>query len=186
MNSTDFYWRLDLEKLKIPQKVRNMIYRASKELFVEKTKKIGNEHLRIMSEFFRSKTVEPAIQSICKGIPDYISKCEHAFVFNSKIKATGHIIGFSIADYTPKNYAFYMFNFVSDKKYYPGASDLLLYEIIKTAQKEEKKYVNLGLGINEGIKFFKKKWGGYPFLSYEFYLYEIKRCLFDRIVDLFK
>ena len=29
-----------------------------------------------------------------------------------------------------------------------------------------KKYINMGLGINEGIKFFKSKWGSKPFYEY--------------------
>ncbi|MBT9139112.1 MAG: hypothetical protein DDT31_01693 [Syntrophomonadaceae bacterium] len=60
-----------------------------------------------------------------------------------------------------------------------GASDLILYEIIKTAQEMGKSFVNLGLGINEGVAFFKKKWGGSPFLNYEFCLYE--RTIKDKL-----
>jgi hypothetical protein len=31
-----------------------------------------------------------------------------------------------------------------------------------------KDIINLGLGVNEGIRRFKEKWGGVPFLNYEF------------------
>ena len=40
--------------------------------------------------------------------------------------------------------------------------------MIQVARKYQKEYVHLGLGVNEGIARFKKKWGGVPFLKYEF------------------
>jgi hypothetical protein len=36
---------------------------------------------------------------------------------------------------------------------------------------EGKKYINLGLGINQGVSFFKEKWGGAVFLPHAFCLY---------------
>jgi hypothetical protein len=68
-----------------------------------------------------------------------------------------------------------MFNFSSDTLYVPGASDLLVSEMIKQAKIERKKFINLGLGINSGVTFFKKKWGGVVFLSYALCLYHPSR-----------
>ena len=64
-----------------------------------------------------------------------------------------------------------MFNYSSDARYVPGASDLLLSEVVQQARAERKKYINLGLGINMGVTFFKRKWGGIPFLPYACCLY---------------
>jgi hypothetical protein len=64
-----------------------------------------------------------------------------------------------------------MFNFSSDTRYVPGVSDLLLSEVIQQAKTEGKKYINLGLGINSGVTFFKEKWGGSAFLPYAFCLF---------------
>ena len=50
----------------------------------------------------------------------------------------------------------------------PHASDLLMRETVNIARKEGKKYIHLGLGVNDGIRKFKEKWGGYPFLRYEY------------------
>ena len=38
-----------------------------------------------------------------------------------------------------------------------------------------KKYINLGLGINPGVTFFKTKWGGVPFLPHISYIHEPTR-----------
>jgi len=48
-----------------------------------------------------------------------------------------------------------MFNFTSDALYVPGVSDLLLFEVIKQSKTEGRKYMNLDLGINPGVTFFK-------------------------------
>ena len=64
-----------------------------------------------------------------------------------------------------------MFNFSSDNRYIPGASDLLLSEIIEDAKRERKRTINLGLGINPGVTFFKKRWGGVVFLPHASCLY---------------
>ena len=68
-----------------------------------------------------------------------------------------------------------MFNFSSGANYVPGASDLLLFEVIQQAEAEGKKYINLGLGINPGVTFFKEKWGGVAFLPYASCLYHPTR-----------
>jgi hypothetical protein len=38
--------------------------------------------------------------------------------------------------------------------------------MVNLAQAEGKKAINLGLGVNAGIRRFKEKWGGVPFLPY--------------------
>ena len=76
------------------------------------------------------------------------------------------LAAFNIVDLGAADYAFYMFSFRSEKMQVPGASDLLFHEMVKLAQAEGKKTVNLGLGVNAGIRRFKEKWGGVPFLPY--------------------
>jgi hypothetical protein len=39
--------------------------------------------------------------------------------------------------------------------------------MVRLAQSEGKAAINLGLGINDGIRRFKEKWGGVPFLPYQ-------------------
>jgi hypothetical protein len=88
----------------------------------------------------------------------------------------GTLIAFDVADYGSKEYAFHMFNFASREHYVPGASDLLLSEVVSIARVQGKRFINLGLAINAGIAFFKQKWGGVPFLNHDFMLYETSRA----------
>lgn len=79
--------------------------------------------------------------------------------------AAGRLVAFDIAT-CGGEYAFYLFNFRSREHYVPGASDLLLARLIELARAAGKRYLNLGLGINAGVRGFKEKWGARPFLTH--------------------
>jgi len=133
--------------------------------------------------FLNTHSVDEGTRFIFKRIDEYITSSSTAWIFNAKNKM-GELVAFDVAEFGPKKYALYMFNFVSDALYVPGASDLLLSEVIQQAKTERKKYINLGLGINSGVTFFKKKWGGVPFLPYAYCLYTPSRVeVLDRLVQ---
>ncbi len=77
-----------------------------------------------------------------------------------------------------------MFNFMSLRYRIPGASDLLLHEVAKDSKEQGKPFINLGLGINKGVRFFKEKWGGFPFLNYAFCLYNSTHK--DKLISFFE
>ena len=39
---------------------------------------------------------------------------------------------------------------------------------MRLTREQGKGVIHLGLGVNKGIRRFKEKWGGIPFLNYEF------------------
>jgi hypothetical protein len=165
--SFDQYYRLDLASLSVSQKVRNMVKRAGRVLKVEKRKTLTEDHDKLVREFLKVHPVGQETQFIFKRIPDYVSSMETAWVFDARNEG-GDLVAFDVVEMSPKAYAFYMFNFTSHDRFVPGASDLLLWEIIQHAQREDRRYINLGLGIDPGVTFFKEKWGGKPFLPYTF------------------
>lgn len=167
---SDHYYRLDINTLEIAPKTLNMIHRASKEITIEKTGKYSDENAGLVKEFFNSHQLSAGTRYIFEHIGDYVASSHTALVMNGRDR-DGKLVAFDVADFDAKDYAFYMFNFVSRMRYVPGVSDALLYEIVKTAREQGKRYVNLGLGINKGIISFKLKWGGVPFLPYEYALY---------------
>jgi len=170
----DHYYRLDLSSISISQKLRNMLKRADKELSVEKGHTLDEEHRNMVEEFLKTHPVDKATGFIFQRIGYYLSSSETAWVFDARTEG-GELVAFDVAEFKPKDYAFYMFNFGSDASYVPGASDLLLSIVIQQAKTERKKYINLGLGINRGVTFFKKKWAGMPFLPYASCLYHPSR-----------
>jgi hypothetical protein len=166
-SSSDQYYRLELASLSVSQKVRNMVRRAERLLKFEKRKTLEEDHEALVHEFLKAHPVSPEMQFIFEKIPGYVRSTGTAWVFDAR-NERGDLVAFDVAEMGPKEYAIYMFNFTSRDRFVPGASDLLFHEIIRQAQRENKRYINLGLGINPGVTFFKKKWGGRPFLPYTF------------------
>ena len=171
---SDYYYRLDLSALSISQKLRNMIKRAGRELSVGKSRDFDKEHKMIVGDFLKAHPVDKATRFIFERIGEYISSSATVWVFDARNRK-GELVAFDVAEFKPKDYAIYMFNFSSDALHVPGASDLLLFEVIQQAKSERKKYINLGLGINPGVTFFKKKWSGVVFHPYTFCLYHPSR-----------
>lgn len=182
---SDQYYRLDLSSFHPDQKLRNMVTRSSRELVIEKNQELQEEHIRLISEFLNSRKVDEDTQYIFEKIPEYIPSVPTAWIFSARSKDR-KLVAFDIVDFGSRDYVFYMFNFMSLKYRIPGASDLLLNEMIKAAKDEGKPFINLGLGINKGIRFFKEKWGGKPFIKYEYCLYQSRhtdklRSFFERL-----
>jgi hypothetical protein len=135
---------------------------------------LEKEHHLMVNDFFNTHRVDEPTQFIIKKIPEYLSSAPSVWVFNAREKG-GALAAFDIAEFGARHYAIYMFNFTSRSYCIPGASDLLLSEVVKYAKEENKKFVNLGLGINAGVTFFKKKWGGLPLTPYNFCLTSLQK-----------
>ena len=170
----DHYYRLELSSLSISQKLRNMLKRSDRELSVEKGNTLDEEHQKMVEEFLKTHPVDEATRFIFNRIDEYLSCSPTAQVFDARNKRD-ELVAFDVAEFRPMDYALYMFNFGSGARYVPGASDLLLSKVIQQARTERKKYINLGLGINTGVTFFKKKWGGMPFLPHTSCFYTLSR-----------
>jgi len=174
--SSDIYYRLDAENFKIPPKVRNEVKRASRELIVEVKGECSEEHRQLIGEFLNTREISEETKYIFSRIPDYVASSLTSSVINAR-NSKGRLVAFDVAEFDAKDYAFYMFNFISRKNYIPGASDMLLNILIDISIEKGKRFINLGLGIDKGVTFFKTKWGGIPFLNYEYCFYELNRKL---------
>jgi hypothetical protein len=170
----DAYYKLDLAALKVHSKVKNMIRKASRELEVEKGREFKSEHRQLVADFLESRRVSDGTRTIFEKIQEYLTSVPTASIFSARGRS-GRLAGFDIAEFGSREYAFYMFNFRSSRDPLPGTSDLLLYELIQEAKHQGKRFLNLGLGVNAGVTYFKRKWGGQPFLNHEFVLFGPRR-----------
>ena len=161
--TTDSYFRLDLPVDPPDAAVAYMVRRARKELQIS-AGSFGKEHRKIVKAFLARQKFNRRQKSLFKRISDYLKVSHSAVLFEAR--KAGKLVAFNIVDLGAADYAFYLFSFRSGKINVPGASDLLFHEMVKLAQAEGKKTVNLGLGVNAGIRRFKEKWGGVPFLDY--------------------
>ncbi|MCS7281454.1 MAG: hypothetical protein NZ583_07530 [Desulfobacterota bacterium] len=180
--SSDFYYILDLREVRISQKTKNMIKRAKREVTFELQKDLTIDHLRLIDEFLKEKLLNPQMSKIYRQISAYVEKSDHSTIISAYDKK-GSLIAFSIVDTSSSDYAFYMFNIRTKKDYVPGTSDLLFEVMIDLSKAESKRFINLGLKINEGIGFFKEKWGAKPHLPYYLYEWEANKKPMDLLLE---
>jgi len=164
---TDQYYRLDLEKTKLKPSLQRMADKASEELSVERAHSISKEHQALIAELLKREKLLPRVRELYRAMPEYVSRSTSAWVLNARHK-NGKLCAFYVVELGGKNFSTYVVGCHSKKHYVPHASDLLFLEMINLTREHEKNTINLGLGVNEGIRRFKKKWGGMPFLNYEF------------------
>lgn len=172
----DSYWFIDAPSCVPTQKVRNLLRRARREIAIETA--IGDEawtkeHSGLVENLrLRKKgALEEGMLHIFGRLKKYLGMSSEARLFSART-ASGKLVGCAIADFTALETAFYMFSF-RDPNAPPGTADALLFEIIGEAKDRGHRYINLGLGIDAGVEFFKKKWGAKPLLPYNEVLWRI-------------
>ena len=164
---TDQYYRLDLEKVKVKASLKREVHKASQELTIERGRSISREHEALISELLKREKLPPRVRELYRAMPDYIGHSSTAYVLNAREK-NGRLCAFYAVDLAAEGFTTYVLGTYSKKNYVPHASDLLFLEMIELTREHGKDIINLGLGVNEGIRRFKQKWGGIPFLNYEF------------------
>lgn len=164
---SDHYYKLDLQTATPKRDLNRVVQRAAKDLTVERSSVLSRKHDELINEFIRREKPNPWIKVLFQSMPEYVSHSESAMVLNALDKK-GHLSAFYVVDLAPKTFAVYVAGCYSTKHYVPQASDLLFSEMIGLSREAGKDYIHLGLGVNRGIRRFKEKWGGIPFLNYEF------------------
>ncbi|MEW6374494.1 MAG: hypothetical protein AB1502_01710 [Thermodesulfobacteriota bacterium] len=164
---TDQYYRLDPDLTKPKPSLQRKAEKASKELTVERSHSISKEHEALIVELLKREKLPPRVRELYRAMPDYIAHSSTAYVLNAWDKK-GKLCAFYVVELAAKRFTTYVLGTHSKKNYVPHASDLLFFEMIELTREHEKDTINLGLGVNEGIRRFKEKWGGIPFLNYEF------------------
>jgi hypothetical protein len=164
---SDRYYRLDLRAIEVKKELKRVVQRAARDLTVERSQKISKGHGELIDEFIKREKPSPRIRALFLAMPDYVRHSQSTILLNAWSKK-GELSAFYVVELGAKTFATYVVGCHSKRHYVPQASDLLFSEMIHLAHEAEKSSINLGLGVNEGIRKFKEKWGGVPFLNYEF------------------
>jgi len=164
---TDQYYTFDIEKTLLTPSLQRAADKASEKLIIERGRSISQEHQALISEFLKREKLPDRVRELYRAMPEYIGRSSSAWMLSARDKA-GRLCAFTVVDLGAKNFSAYILGSHSKKHYVPHASDLLFLEMIHLTREHGKSTINLGLGVNEGIRRFKKKWGGKPFLRYEF------------------
>jgi len=177
-SSVDAYWRIPLPAAKPGMKLRNMLRRAAREVEITAASGAGAwsaEHAALSGVFCRTRTgLDGGTRLLFGKLGDYLAGAPDAVLFSARSKANGELAAFAIGDFTAISTCFYMFA-CRRKNAPPGTADLLLASLIGEGEARGHARINLGLGINPGIEFFKKKWGAEKFLPLVETSWRVKR-----------
>lgn len=163
---TDCYYTFNAET-KPKRALMRTVEKAAGELDVERSQAFTKEHLALVSELLERQQLPPRIRELYRAMPGYVKGSSFAIVLDARDKR-GRLSAFYVIDVAARTFDTYLLGFHSRKHYVRHASDLLFFEMIKVAEEHGKPTINLGLGVNPGIRRFKEKWGGVPSLAYEF------------------
>ena len=164
---SDQYYKLDLSSLKLNSDLRRALRKTSPSLSIERSRTMAHQHAELSDEFISRENPSPRIKAFYLAMPDYVSRSPTAVVLDGW-SSKGELSAYYVVELGAKAFATYVVGCHSKKHYVPHASDLLFLEMIHLSQESVKNSIHLGLGVNPGIRRFKEKWGGLPFLKYEF------------------
>lgn len=163
---SDAYLALPVPMSPPNQKLRNLLRRAGRDVVLDQGNSLGPDHTDLIRQYIRHRSLDPATSHIFQNIPAYLAACPGALVVSARLTADHRLAGFAVGDFTSQTTAMYMFAFRDSHLAPPGTADLLLHELLQESERRGQKRINLGLGINPAIRFFKQKWGATPFLPY--------------------
>jgi len=164
---SDRYYTLDLASFTLRSGLRRLTGRAARELTVARSNAITPPHEEAIAEFLARERPSPRIEALFRSLAGYVARAESAVVLTAR-NAQGAVSAFYVVDLEAPGFATYVVGCHSKQHYVVGASDLLFLEMVALAREQGKRTIHLGLGVNDGIRRFKEKWGGLPGLPYEF------------------
>jgi hypothetical protein len=164
---SDQYYQLDLNQMRVKTSLRNEVEKAGRTLSVKRAKVFSRENERLVSELLEREKMPARIKGLYQAMPRYVAHSASAWVLNVWDQRK-RLSAFFVVELAAKHFVTYVLGSHSKKHYAPHASDLLFLEMIKLARESGKDTIHLGLGVNEGIRRYKEKWGGTPYLNYEF------------------
>ncbi|HQI56059.1 MAG: hypothetical protein KBH82_02665 [Syntrophorhabdaceae bacterium] len=182
-SSSDEYFILPLEKFHIKGSLRREVEKTLSVVEVERGRVIDEGHTMLINEMLERVKPDERIEKLYLSMTDYVRKSDTALVLNAK-DSEGRLVAFYILELAAKHFISYLLGCHSKRHYVSHASDVLFFELINVAKEQMKGCINLGLGVNSGIVRFKKKWGGIPYMRYEFCEYAKTRFRFFPFIDL--
>jgi hypothetical protein len=162
----DSYFRLDLPGPRISGRLIRAAQKAAETLTITVSRSFGEEHQTLTGEFLQRQPLPPRVHQLYLRMKDYLSFSATSLLLSARNR-DDRLSAYYVLEAGAEDFLVYVVGCYSKTHYVPHASDFLFYEMIRTAEKHRKAYIHLGLGVNEGIARFKKKWGGVPFLRYE-------------------
>jgi len=179
---SDAYFTLQAQKPVIRSPLKRNLRKARQNLRVEFSSGMQDAHGELMHEFVGRTPLSERVQRLLFKMPEFVAGSDMALVLNTWDQAN-KLAAFYVVDLEAKRFSNYIMGCHSRKNYVRGASDLLLFELINLSLEYDKLYLHLGLGVNDGIRRFKAKWGAVPSRRYEMGELALKK---PSILDTFR
>lgn len=161
----DLYYTLPASA-QVPALLRGPVKKAAAGLRVDETQTFTAEHRRLWGEFLARTPLNARIRKLYASTESLLSTHQDLRLLNAW-DAGGHLVACLVLDYELPDAISYIIGAHSKRHPAPHASDLLFAELLTRARASEKAQILLGLGVNEGITRFKRKWGGLPAQAYQ-------------------
>ncbi len=162
----DIYYILKIETVSFPPRLLRATQKAAQQLTVVKSRDFSAEHISLSHQYLTQAAMPSRIKELFRRLPAYINYSSTALILSAWDRR-GKLSAYYVLELAGEKFITYVLGGYSKENYVPHASDLLFYEMYKMAKEMRKEYIHLGLGVNEGIRKFKIKWGGVPYLPYE-------------------
>ncbi len=154
----DDFYTLPVDAL-TPKKLINPIEKAKTLLRVELGTNFSPEHRRLWTEFMSRVPLKPMVRNLFASTERLLSQNIEGIQLLDAWNSDGKLVGSLLLDFAPQKFCAYILGAHSKSFYAPHVHDLLFQEMIRISKEKGKEYIHLGLGVNEGITKFKKKWG---------------------------
>jgi hypothetical protein len=166
----DHYYTLP-SNIAVPKRLERQAAQAASLLRVEEGTLFTPAHRRLWAEFLARVPLPPNVRELFARTEHVLSTVPGLVLLNAW-DGNGHLAACLLLDTAPKRFLSYLIGAHSRIHYTPHASDLLFLKMIELAGSKQKDFVHLGLGVNDGIRRFKTKWGGIPWEAYEMAAWE--------------
>ncbi|MFQ9868678.1 MAG: TraB/GumN family protein [Bilophila wadsworthia] len=147
----------------MPARLRRPVEIAAEKLTVREGRDFTPAHRRLWAEFMNRAFLPPNVRGLFARTGAVLDTPGLRLL--DAVDAEGNLAASLLLDDAPRRFCSYLIGAHSRTHYTPHAADLL-FAHMSPAREADKEYVHLGLGVNDGIRRFKTKWGGRPALPY--------------------
>lgn len=156
----------------VPSRLRGPLKKAAASLTISEGEVFTAEHRRLWAEFLgraqrgEAATMAPHVTALYARAPHALASAGGSLRLLDARDENGRLAACLLLDYAPQNFVSYVLGAHSRSHAIPHATDLLFAAMLNNAKKAGKRFIHLGLGVNEGILRFKRKWGARPSFPY--------------------
>ncbi len=150
-----------------PRKLAGPLRKAAVLLRIDESREFTPGHRRLWAEFMQRANLAPQPRELFARTASVLAAPGTDLTLLNAWDAQGNLAACLLLDDAPERFCTYLIGAHSRARYTPHAGDLLFARMLERARQAGKEYIHLGLGVNEGIRRFKVKWGGTPAMPYQ-------------------